>query len=253
MTTLAHISDLAAGYAFGALDESERESVEAHLVTCQECAESVWEALEVAALLPFSVTPYRAPADLKQAVLEHLGARAANGPMEQIEEATTGALPRRSMMAVAVRKLAIPPWLGTLLLRSIPWTVAIASCVLVAFLLVYSHGQSDRIRTMGQDDQLLIASLTAQRNQAETIQQFLLTPGVTVLPLIYQAGQAQHTYVGLFEVPGYIHAVIGARGLAVLPKGMLYQVWAQQRQGAYVALGTLLTAGPLAEGASVIV
>lgn len=253
MSVLMHVSDAAAGYAFGALTGPERDEVALHIATCQECAEIIREAEEVAALLPFSVTPYRAPSDLKRMVLD----LATAGPEDGIED-DSGAVaqPERAdqpLLAATLRRL-IPAWpWSTILLRTVPWTLAVIGWLVVAALVIYSHGQADRITTTSQDDQATIASLMGQRDQAETIQQFLLTPGVVTVPMVYKPGVAPHTNVVLFEVPGYIHAVVGARGLAVLSKNKTYAVWARKGQGPYVAVGTLTTAGPRAEGVSVVV
>lgn len=255
MTTLTHVSDLAAGYAFGALTDAERAQVETHSAGCVTCAEIIREAERAAALLPYTATPYQAPAELKRAVLDAARAEAPAGASEEqtapsppAPEPVAAPQPRRPRPTIHLQ-----PWVADLLLRTLPWTLAVIGWLVVAALVIFSHGQADRINTMNQDDQATIAALTGERDRAEVIQQFLLTPGVAVAQMTYQAGSAPHTNVVLFEIPGYIHAVVGARGLAVLPKGMIYAVWARHGHGPYISLGMLTTSGPAAQGVAVVV
>ena len=112
---------------------------------------------------------------------------------------------------------------------------------------------SDRLAGTRVEDQSQIATLTAERDTARAVQDFLFTPGVVVSPLIYQGGTARHTNVTLFSAPGYIHGVVAARGLAILPKTKIYCIWARTLSGAYVSLGTLITAGTRAQGVSIVV
>jgi hypothetical protein len=256
MTLLTHVSDLAAGYAFGALASDEQTQVETHIDSCRDCAEIIREAVRVAALLPYSVTPYKAPPDLKQRVLDQ--ATAETTPVATVEPESPATPPVRAVAAApqphTPRRPFVKPWVAEILLRTLPWTLAVIGWVLVAALAIFSHGQADRINATRQDDDATISALTTQRDQAQVIQQYLLTPGVAIVPMIYKAGIASpQTNVVLFEIPGYLHAVVGARGLAKLPKDRTYAVWARKGLGSYVALGTLTTSGPAAQGVSVVV
>ena len=236
----AHLDDQVAAYAFGALGGRERRQVEAHLVTCAACASAVREAERVAALLPYTVTPYSAPPDLRAALLERLQARG-------VPRALAG-----DGRVAPVSGVARPTWWKRLVLQGLPWAAAIAGWLLALVLLSYSHGQADRITTMQQDERTRIRTLSDAVQRAQTIQSYLYTPGVTAAQLTYEAGKAAHTVVMLYYAPGYAHALLTARGLAVLPSYKIYRIWALTPSGTAAPLGRLITAGPRAEGSSVI-
>ena len=245
-----HLQEQIAPYAFGALEPAEQEALQAHLASCAECAELAAEAENLATLLPYSVTPYQAPANLRLATMQRVQGQAARG-----FQAQAGVVPQ------ALRVLEPPtwartdpdPWWKDLLLRVVPWVAAAVGWTFVAMLVIYSHGQSDRLATEAADTQSQVASLRAQRDRAQVVQGFLATPGARVVPLIYQAGKALHTTVSLIIAPGYIHGVVVARGLAVLDTGHTYGVWGRTISGAVVSLGSLSTSGVRAEGVSLIV
>ena len=250
----AHPHEQIAPYAFGALEQGEQEMLQAHLATCPECAELATEAENLASLLPYSVTPYQAPTNLRLATLQRVQAQAARGFQSQAGVAQ-GRGPRR-FGCWSRRPGRAPtriPWWKDLLLRVMPWVAAVVGWTFVVMLVIYSHGQSDRLATAGSDTQAQIASLRAQRDRAQVVQGFLATRGARVVPLIYQAGKALHTTVSLIIAPGYIHGVVVARGLAVLDTGHTYGVWGRTLSGAIVALGSLTTSGERAEGVSLIV
>lgn len=250
----AHPHEQIAPYAFGALEQAEQEALQAHLATCPECAGLAAEAENLASLLPYSVTPYQAPTNLRLATLQRVQAQAARGFQSQAGMAQgTGAQTLRVLEPPTWARTDPDPWWKDLLLRVVPWVAAAVGWTFVAMLVIYSHGQSDRLATAGIDTQAQIASLRAQRDRAQVVQGFLATRGARVVPLIYQAGKAVHTTVSLIIAPGYIHGVVVARGLAVLDAGHTYGVWGRTVSGAIVALGSVTTSGERAEGVSLIV
>ena len=251
----SHPQEQIAPYAFGALEPAEQEALQAHLATCPECAELAAEAESLATLLPYSVTPYQAPTNLRSATMQRVQAQAARGFQAQAGGVTPGTVPQtlRVLEPPTWARTDPDPWWKDLLLRVVPWVAAAVGWTFVAMLVIYSHGQSDRLATEAVDTQSQIAGLRAQRDRAQVVQGFLATPGARVVPLIYQAGKAFHTTVSLIVAPGYIHGVVVARGLAVLDTGHTYGIWGRTISGAVVSLGSLTTSGTRAEGVSLIV
>ena len=60
----------AAPYALGALDESERAAFDAHLATCEVCANEVRELREVAGLLSLGGRAVAPPPGLRDRILD---------------------------------------------------------------------------------------------------------------------------------------------------------------------------------------
>ena len=238
---IAHVDDQVAAYAFGALDELERRQVELHLSQCAACAAAAREARQAATLLPYTVTPYNAPPELRAALLERVQPH-GQAPRQPAVDRDAGSAIHPTPHA----------WCKVLVLQALPWTAAIVGCLVAAALLSYSRGQSDRIATMQHDTQTRIAALTGVTTNLEAVQSYLFTPGVKAAQLTYEAGKAAHTTVMLYFAPSYAHALLTARGLAVLPPYKAYHIWARTAAGIAVPLGRLITAGPRAEGSSLI-
>lgn len=234
----AHVDDQVAAYAFGALDGRDRRQIETHLAECAVCASSMRKARQVAALLPYTVTPYRAPAEHRASLLDRVQTRTG----EQVSNRSDA-----EPIAGAGRR-----WWQRLVLQMVPWAAAIAGWAAAVALLSYSHGQADRITTMQHDEQTRIAALVDATQHLKTTQSYLYTPGVKAAQLTYKAGKAPHTTVTLYYTPGYAHALLTARGLAVLPSYKTYRIWARTPSGTAVPLGRLITSGSRAEGASLI-
>jgi hypothetical protein len=257
-----HVDDHIAAYAFGALSEEERRDVLGHAASCPACAARLEEAETLTSLLPYSVPLHRAPADIKRTLFQELAATVPAAPAVY-----PVALDRGGDGASGERAAEPPPWArpggeprwSRLLFRTVPWTVAVLGWLVAAAFIIYSHGQSDRLATQRQDYQARIDALNRQLSTtqqqlaaAEIIQGYLPTPGLRVVPLKYMAGVARHTTLNLLMAPHIAHAVIVARGLAILPAGKTYAVWARAGKGLYVHLGDLTTGGPRAEGVSLV-
>jgi hypothetical protein len=135
-------------------------------------------------------------------------------------------------------------WLVTL-----PWLIAAVGWLVAALFLVYSHGQSDRLRITRQDDRVAAGKLTLSLTQALIVQHFAATLGVHAVALLPPTGGAGGT---LLYIPGYLHGALVIRGLPVPATGQVYALWAQSRSGALTLLGTLAPAEKGAETAAVV-
>ena len=75
------MESLVAGYVLLALDTEDREAFEAHLATCNLCAQSVAEWQQMAASLPLLVEQREPPQGLEGRILSAVRAQRAVGPM----------------------------------------------------------------------------------------------------------------------------------------------------------------------------
>jgi hypothetical protein len=257
-----HVDDHIAAHAFGALSDTERREVLEHAATCPACAARLEEAETLASLIPYSVPLRRAPADVKRTLFQQLAAAEPAAPAVYPVALDRGGDGTPSERAAEPPRWAQPggsPRWSRLLFRTVPWSAAVTGWLLAAAFIIYSHGQSDRVTAQQQDYQAQIATLTQQLRttgqqyaDAKTVQDYLSTPGLRVVPLTYMAGVARHTTVSLVMAPQFAHAVVVARGLAILPAGKIYAVWARGSGDLYVRLGDLTTHGPRAEGVSLV-
>lgn len=250
-----HILASAAAIALEALSSDELQAANEHMRRCQACAEAVAVYRHFAAAMAFSVTSYRAPAELYEAVIADAPQQVAEAAAK-IEDAEAAPRPPRPHHRAGTRRSARRSrgWsLRRFFFWTVPWAAALLGWIAAAALVLYDHGVSDRLADTRINDQSQLAVVTAERDTARAIQDFLFTPGVVVSPMTYQAGTARHTNVTLFSAPGYIHGVVAARGLVPLPNDKIYCIWARTLSGAYVSLGTLITAGVRAQGVSIVV
>jgi anti-sigma factor RsiW len=97
----SHIDDVdIAGYALGALEPGERQVIDHHIRTCQQCAERVALDVRTVGMLPFAVSSQlKPPPDVKAALF----ARIAHSQ----QAATAAALPTQQR-PVATHTMTIP-------------------------------------------------------------------------------------------------------------------------------------------------
>lgn len=256
-----HVEDDIAAYAFGALSDAERRRVEEHAAMCPACSGRIEEAQILAGLLPYSSPPHAAPQAIKAALFLQLESETADIPV------AVSASDERNVATTGAGTIEPPPWAlpdrrprwERVLFRTIPWTLAMAGWLVAIVFIIYSHGQNDRLRTERQGAQAQLASIAgqlrstqSQLDSALSVQAYLMTPRLQVVPLTYMAGVARHTSVSLIVGQHYAHALMVARGLAVLPQSTSYVVWAKASRTQYVRLGVLTTSGPRAEGATLL-
>lgn len=99
MMPAGHVDDLAAAYALGALEETEKAAVDAHIRVCPDCEQAVEDALATAGMLVY-MAPQMQPSVASKAALF---ARVAHAQ----RAAVATPLPMTSMEAF--RTLTLPP------------------------------------------------------------------------------------------------------------------------------------------------
>lgn len=114
----AHVDDLVAGYALGALDGDERSVVERHRRICAACAELVERECRVVAMLPMAVPPAQPAPDVKVALFARIAQTQRAAVEADVPTGRTRDLPptvtipaSRPILRVEAPALAAPaPW-----------------------------------------------------------------------------------------------------------------------------------------------
>jgi hypothetical protein len=134
-----------------------------------------------------------------------------------------------------------------------PIVIAAIGWIVAAALLIYSHGQADRVRTTQEDMRSRVAALTHDLTLARTVQNYLSTPNLKVLTFRPLRPVPANSLVNLIMSPNYLHVVVVARWLGPLQPNQAYAVWARGTRGTYELLGTLVQKGPAGDYAAVVV
>ena len=128
-------------YAAGALDRTERQALEAHLLSgCQSCRTALKEYQSVASLLPFGLSPVQAPRTLKSKIM------AARNPDPLTLDNSSKDGVRPSLEPGEWMNHLFPP-IAPARSVTLPWAIGVASLLLVSvagyFLWIYSMRLSD--------------------------------------------------------------------------------------------------------------
>ena len=209
--THEEIQDLLGAFALDAVDDDERDVIEAHLVGCPRCRAEVEGYRETAALLA------------------HSGERAPEGVWDRIAEALDEAPPALDLARIVSARRAS----RTIPLRMAAATMAIAAAVTL-FLGVAigrnDNGNLDRLEQLARDMEKGVvhnAAFAALSNrQAEQIE------------LASADGKPMAKIVRLPDGTGYL---VPTDNLGRPPSGRVYQLWAV-RSDAKISLGVLDTA-----------
>lgn len=196
------IAELLGAYALDAVDQHERDVVDAHLVSCARCRAEVQEHREVATLLAFSGEA--APDGLWQRIAASLDEPPPQLRLAPVEE---GPARRRGMS------------------RWAPRLAAAAAVALLVGLGLQVRDQDDRIEDLqvALQDPLERAFLAAVRDPASEVVDLASVDGAT-------EARAAVTPDGR----GYLHAA----DLPPLAAGRTYQLWGLRGAEA-VSLGVL--------------
>ncbi|BCA53187.1 hypothetical protein W02_03270 [Nitrospira sp. KM1] len=118
-------------YATGALDRSERQALEAHLLSgCPTCHGALKEYQSLAGLLPFGLTPTQPPRALKARIM------AARNPAAAVPEETQKPQTKSSLEPGEWMNHLFPPVAPARSL-SLPWAIGLASAA-VLFVAGYA-------------------------------------------------------------------------------------------------------------------
>jgi hypothetical protein len=201
------IVELLGAFALDAVDDDERDVIEAHLAGCPRCRAEVEGHRETAALLA------------------HSGERAPEGVWDRIADALDEAPPALDLTRLTHRR----PARRTIPLRVAAATMAVAAAV--TLLLGVALGRNDDGRLGRLEEQIAALQKPAVANAAYAA---LADPQAEHVDLTSADGKATAKVVRLPDGTGYI---VPAK-LATLPAGRVYQLWAV-RSDAKISLGVL--------------
>lgn len=185
------------------------------------------------------------------------GCAACSRTLEAAREVATAVPGRRHPKQATGRSAGIslspaPSW-ARLLLFGIPWTVAVIGWIIAIGFIAYSHGQADRLRTTRQSQTATIASLQRQVAQEGTVQDYVSTPNIKIMPLHSPLLTRWKASASLVFSAQYATALLVARGLPLLPKSRAYTIWVRGDGGPYIRVGTLTLSGVRHNGVAVVV
>jgi len=199
------IVELLGAFALDAVDDDERNVIEAHLAACPRCRAEVEGHRETAALLA------------------HSGERAPEGVWDRIAEALDEAPP-----ALDLTRLARRPARRTIPLRVAAMTMAVAAAVTL-FLGVALGRNDDGLRRFDKVADAMEKTLVANAANAA-----LVNPAAEQVELASTDRKLTARIVRLPDGTGYLVP----SNLTSLPAGRVYQLWAV-RSDAKISLGVL--------------
>jgi anti-sigma factor RsiW len=200
------IVELLGAFALDAVDDDERDVIEAHLAGCPRCRAEVEGHRETAALLA------------------HSGERAPEGVWDRIADALDEAPPALDLTRLTHRRHAR----RTIPLRVAAATMAVAAAV--TLLLGVALGRNDD--GLGRFDK--VADAMEKALVANAANAALANPQAEQVQLTATDGKASARVVRLPDGTGYLLPA----NLAPLPAGRFYQLWAV-RSDAKISLGVL--------------
>lgn len=223
------IQELLGAFALDAVDDEERDVIEAHLAGCPRCRAEVEGHRETAALLA------------------HSGARAPEGVWDRISEALDEAPPALDLARIAPRPAGAPDpaapaddelsrrRAARAVPRSVSLRIAAATMAVAAALTLFlgvALGRHDDSGNLGRIDKLADAMQKANLSNAALAA--LNDPQAEKVKLVSTDGKATAQVVRLADGTGYLVPTT----LSGLPAGRVYQLWAV-RSDAKISLGVL--------------
>jgi len=190
------VIELAAGLAFDAIDEADRQRVEEHAAQCPRCAAALEEFREVAFALGKAVPQVDPPPRLRSRVL--LAA--------QRERPASVGRPRRFVRP----RLRLSP----------AWAVAAASLIVSAASLIWVGRLENEVAQLRTD-------AVAERDRAaryDRMTEVLGSPQLAVRSLT-PAMQDVHSYGTVYLDPRSRTGMLTARGLPPIEVGHAWQLW----------------------------
>ncbi len=205
------IQELLGAFALDAVDDDERDVIEAHLAGCPRCRAEVEGHRETAALLA------------------HSGERAPEGVWDRIAEALDEAPPAFDLARLSRLAPRPPRAPRAISLRVAAVTMAVAAAVALFLGVAVGHRDNGGIGRLDR-----IASGLEKAAVSNAASAALADPRAERVKLASGDGKAIAQVVRLPDGTGYL---VPDR-LAALPAGRVYQLWAV-RSDAKISLGVL--------------
>lgn len=222
MSDAVHITDLAAGYALGALSPDERTMIDAHIAQCADCRADLAAMLGLASLLPLACDSVAPPPSLKERVLEAAVADARAG----------ASIARRPSPADRSN-----PWAPRMVPAAWTWIAGAAAAVAIVMGIVAMRTIHERDALQAQvasmSTHLSQAALTTAALQREADTGHAVMTGLasgtywTAGPRQDASGRAWRIAIVQPQARGH-----NAMLLATVPEpphGMAYQVWVRRK------------------------
>jgi anti-sigma-K factor RskA len=154
-------------YATGALDRTERQALEAHLLSgCPSCHGALKEYQSVASLLPFGLSPMQAPRDLKSKIM------AARNPDSITDDRAFKDSSRPSLEPGEWMNHLFPP-IAPARSFSLPWAIGLGILLVVGVGSYFGWTYATRISDDSMKIRQLETSLQQQSDRMATLQQDL--------------------------------------------------------------------------------
>jgi Anti-sigma-K factor rskA/Putative zinc-finger len=234
----AYVQDLAAGFALGAIDSEDQQSVLDHIAACPPCRLLINQSKQTAAMLPFSTPTATPPLHAKAALFSRIAqssrtnAAELPAPSTTIPASNAGVTPapppnhRWRLPQFGRPNSSHSSRFYLPLLATVPLVIALA---LVGGLAMTSQADVDDLRA-----QLLSTrqDLNDTQDSLDTVDEFVAQSNTVVYELPGQDGASSGSAHGtVFANPGTNEAVLLVSGLDAKPKDCRYEVWLQGRDG----------------------
>lgn len=213
----AGFSESADALALGALEPEEASAARGHLAACASCASDYALAAAVSERLPLSVPLVRAPAGLRAAVFDAIGAGSA--APEPAASATAGPSP---VAPAPLRPRAAPRYRSLAARGLLPWLAAAAMLAVSIVLGVWVASLQSRIGRLEHSRGTNAAALAAQ-TQHDAI--LLLSSPNTVSAKLWAKPANPGAVGAIIWNPSHQRCVVVADQLKPLEDGREYHVW----------------------------
>jgi len=223
----AHVTDLAAGYALGALTPHERGLVDTHIAQCDDCRGDVMAMLGISGTLPLACEQLAPPAVLKGRILAAAAAevRAGETLARRSSADTSGAWPERSPGASARWRTGIPAAWG--------WFAGVAAAAALVFGVISIDQSQQRGALQRQVDSLALQleqvrqDNIALQNEAQSGHAVMtaLASGTYWTMGPHSDANGKMWRCAVLQPPARGHNGMLLAMVPEPPRGMAYQVW----------------------------
>lgn len=139
------------------------------------------------------------------------------------------------------------------LARAGAWSLGVTGWVVAAIFVIYSHGESDRVRNTRHATATQVAGLAASLDGTQAIQHFLDTTeyaeAIAIPPLQRRQDTAHATFL---YAPGTTHGAVVLKGLPAVHPGHYYVVWARGPDRSWWLIGWVTPSSASAEASSLL-